>query len=99
MDTAGLKAATLIVKEDVSELNFPKDNVLINVEEQKKLKSKNNKALKLGNALKGKVKIIFEDDEGRKMVETTIWGVTDKNILLKKTTIVPIRRIHDIKFY
>ena len=99
MDTAGLKAATLIVKEDVSELNFPKDNVLIDVEEQKKLKSKINKALKLGNALKGKVKIIFEDDEGRKMVETTIWGVTDKNILLKKTTIVPIRRIHDIKFY
>lgn len=99
MSTAGLKSATLVAKEDVGQLTFPKENVLIDVEKQKELKSKIDKALKLGNALKGKVKILFEDDNGYKVVETTIWGVTDKNILLKKTTVVPIRRIHDIKFY
>mgnify|MGYP006144176067 CR=1 FL=1 len=55
--------------------------------------------VELGNASKGKVKIIFEDVEGMKKVETTIWGFTDKNVILKKTTIIPIRRIHEVKFY
>lgn len=99
MDSALLKAATLVAKEDVGELSFPKEEVFTDVEKQKELKAKIDKALKLGNALKGKVKILFEDKEGFKVVETTIWGVTDKNILLKKTTIIPIRRIHDVKFY
>jgi len=99
MDSAALKMATLVAKEDISQLTFPKENVLINEDNRKVLKAKIDKALKLGNALKGKVKILFEDSEGMKTVETTIWGVTDKNILLKKTTIIPIRRIYDIKFY
>lgn len=99
MDSALLKTATMIAKEDVGELRFPKEEVFDDLEKQKELKAKIEKALKLGNALKGKVKILFEDSEGVKFVETTIWGVTDKNILLKKTTILPIRRIIDIQFY
>ena len=99
MDSALLKAAVVVAKEDVSDLRFPKEEVFENLEQQNELKAKIDKALKLGNALKGKVKILFEDAEGLKVVETTIWGVTDKNILLKKTTIIPTRRIHDIKFY
>lgn len=99
MDSAALKVATLVAKENISQLTFPKENVLTNEADRKVLKAKIDKALKLGNALKGKVKILFEDSEGMKTVETTIWGVTDKNILLKKTTIIPIRRIYDIKFY
>ncbi|MCB0409276.1 MAG: hypothetical protein KDD29_03595 [Flavobacteriales bacterium] len=99
MDSAILKTAPLVAKEDISQLTFPKEEVLSTKEEQKELKDKIERGLKLGNAFKGKVKILFEDSEGLKTVETTIWGVTDKNILLKQTTILPIRRIHDIKFY
>tara|TARA_R110001592_G_scaffold61993_6_gene189434 strand:- start:1496 stop:1795 length:300 start_codon:yes stop_codon:yes gene_type:complete len=99
MNSALLKAATIIAKEEVGNLHFPKEEVIANLEERKELLAKMEKALKLGNAHHGKVKILFEDDKGFKTVETTIWGITDKNILLKKTTILPIRRIHDIKFY
>ena len=43
--------------------------------------------------------LIPEDIEGLKKVETTIWGFTDKNVILKKTTIIPIRCIHEVKFF
>lgn len=94
-----LKDALLVQKEEISDYHFPKEEVVMDEVKRNELKAKINKALKLGNGYKGKVKIIFEDDQGLKKVETTIWGVTEKNILLKQTTIVPIRRIHDIKFY
>jgi hypothetical protein len=99
MNSELLKKATLVAKEEVGDLNFPKEEVIDNLEQRKELLAKMEKALKLGNAYHGKVKILFEDDKGLKTVETTIWGVTDKNILLKKTTILPIRRIHDVTFY
>lgn len=99
MDSALLKSATMVAKEDIGQLTFPKEEVLTNKEEKKELLAKIEKGLKLGNAYHGKVKILFQDSEGMKTVETTIWGVTDKNILLKQTTIIPIRRIYDIKFY
>ena len=60
MDSALLKAATLVAKEDVGDLRFPKEEVFDDIEQQKELKAKIDKALKLGNALKGKVKILFE---------------------------------------
>ncbi len=28
------------------------------------------------------------------MVETTIWGVTDKRVILKKGVVIPINRIY-----
>jgi len=99
MDSELLKKATLVAKEDVGDLYFPKEEVIASLEQRQELLSKMEKALKLGNAYHGKVKILFEDDNGLKTVETTIWGITDKNILLKKTTILPIRRVHDVKFY
>ena len=34
-----------------------------------------------------------------KKVETTIWGFTDKNVILKKTIVIPIRCVHEVKFY
>ncbi len=89
----------LIQKEQVSALAFPKEEVITDMVLRDDLRRRMKKALKLGNNLKRKVKIIFEDEQGLKKVETTIWGVTEKNILLKQTTLIPIRRIHEIKFY
>jgi len=99
MNPTTTRVPQIVEKEDIAKLVFPKEEVLKNAEKQKELKTKKKKALKLGNAYKGKVKILFEDNEGMKAVETTIWGVTDKNILLKQTIILPTRRIHEIKFY
>mgnify|MGYP000002154723 CR=1 FL=1 len=89
----------LIEKEEITEFSFPKGDVLESVEKREERQARIKRGARLGNNLKRKVKIIFEDVEGLKKVETTIWGFTDKNVILKKTTIIPIRCIHEIKFY
>ena len=53
-------------------------------------------ALTLGNLEHVKIKIYFEDDEGPKVVDTTIWGVTDSRVILKQGVVIPVNRIHKI---
>jgi hypothetical protein len=45
---------------------------------------------------RSKVRIIFSDDEGKKMIETTIWAVTPERIILKSGMMIPVNRIHEI---
>jgi len=47
----------------------------------------------LGNLEHEKVNILFVDNDGFKKVETTIWGVTDTSIILKKSMTIPLGRI------
>lgn len=90
----------IVQKEDIRFLKFNINNDVLEEEHQKKERTqKIQKALKLGNGNKFKVKIIFEDKEGKKIVETTIWGVTEKNIILKQGVLIPIKSIYNIKFY
>ena len=89
----------LIEKEEISEFSFPLGDVLDSEEKKEERQARIKRGMRLGNSMKRKVKIIFEDVEGLKKVETTIWGFTDKNVILKKTTIIPIRCIHEVKFY
>jgi len=97
---AVLKDATILIeKEDIIDFSFPKGDVLDSNEKRLEREDRIKRGMRLGNNMKRKVKIIFEDTEGLKKVETTIWGFTDKNVILKKTTIIPIRRIHEVKFY
>lgn len=98
MDAMTKATVTLVEKEEISEFIFPKGEVLDSDLKRVERDSQIQKAMKLGNNLKGKVQIVFEDTIGLKKVETTIWGVTEKYVLLKKTTIIPIRCIHEIKF-
>ena len=99
MIAVATKTATIVAKENVSLLSFPKNDVLYSELKQNERKRRVVRAMKLGNNKKHKVKIIFEDLDSLKKVETTIWGVTEKNIILKKGTLIPIHRIHEIKFY
>ncbi len=83
----------LINKEEIVNLKFPKDDVL-----RKKNAIKNRiinlkRAMALGNLEKGKVKIFFKDSFGLKSVETTVWGITDKSVILKRRALIPVRRI------
>ncbi len=89
----------LIEKEDIKEFTFPQGDVLVTEEQKTERQARIKRGMRLGNSFKRKVKIIFEDIEGLKKVETTIWGFTDKNVILKKTTMIPIRCIHEVKFY
>jgi hypothetical protein len=93
MDTATLNP-TLIEKERIPELSF---KTTVQIEQHKDLESKLLDAMKLGNLHRGKVAIIFRDDEGYKRVETTIWAVGAKYICLKGGMWLPVSRIVDVK--
>ena len=74
-------ATDYVAKENISQLTFPKSDVLIDeikkIERQKRVE----RAMTLGNTRKSKVRIVFEDMEGIKTVETTVWGVTDLSLI------------------
>ena len=85
-----------IEKENISGLKFPDIDVLNSAEEIKNRFTNLERALKLGNLEHDKIKIIFEDSEGIKQVHTTVWGVTDKRVILKQGIVIPIHRIHEV---
>ncbi len=84
-----------IDKELISTLTFPENDVLDD-DKEAILQRKNdlNRALTLGNLEHLKIKIYFEDDKSKKMVDTTIWGLTDERIILKQGVVIPIKRIY-----
>lgn len=86
----------LIDKEVIPTLNFPKDEVLGDKEAISSRKNDLDRALSLGNLEHVKIKIYFEDDASKKMVETTIWGVTEERVILKQGVVIPVNRIHKI---
>lgn len=85
-----------VEKEQISGLNFPDKDVLTSNDAVKLRMANLERALKLGNLEHNKIKIVFEDNEGLKQVETTVWGVTDKRVILKQGTVIPIHRIHEV---
>jgi hypothetical protein len=85
-----------IDKEAIATLKFPIRDVLEDNEQIKMRISEVNRALSLGNLEHSKIKIFFEDVESKKVVDTTVWGVTDKNIILKQGVMIPIHRIHKL---
>lgn len=89
-------AFELIDKELIASLNFPKLDVLEDKEDISGRKNDLDRALSLGNLEHVKIKIYFEDDMSKKMVETTIWGVTDSRVILKQGVVIPVNRIHKI---
>lgn len=89
-------AIPTIEKEKIEGLHFPPEEVLLGKEKIVERKSELTKAMRLGTMFKDKVKIIFEDTEGMKTVETAIWGVTEKNVILKKGIVIPLHRVHQL---
>ena len=94
-----LSSPVIIQKEEVGKLYFPTNDVLDDSAERMMRKVDIIQAMRLGNIERYKVKIIFEDTESTKMVNTTIWGLTEKKIVLKRGVIIPVHRIHAIEFF
>ncbi|MEN8958137.1 MAG: hypothetical protein ABF258_08940 [Flavobacteriales bacterium] len=89
--------AKKIEKEEVESLVFPSNPIsLRSNEEQKAFVTKLKNAEKLGNLFHNKIEIIFQDEEGLKEVNTTIWAVGEDHILLKKGVFIPVNRIVSI---
>jgi hypothetical protein len=84
----------IIEKEVIEALHFPQTDVLEDKDEIQQRNSELERALSLGNLEHSKIKIFFEDNESKKVVETTVWGVTDKRVILKQGVSIPINRIY-----
>jgi hypothetical protein len=83
----------IIAKESIYSLKFPNGDVL---QDTYAIHQRNNdlhRALYLGNIEHSKIKIFFEDNQSKKMVETTVWAVTDRSVILKQGIGIPINRI------
>lgn len=89
-------AITTIEKELLDTIHFPHEEVLSNSEEIIKRKYNSQRAMKLGNLYNDKIKIVFEDTECLKMIETTVWGMTDNYLIFKRGMTLPLHRIHEI---
>jgi hypothetical protein len=86
-----------IEKEMIGYLKFPASEVLTDSEKINERRQDLHRALTLGNLEHSKIKIYFEDEETCRVVETTVWGVTDKRVILKQGVGIPINRIHSVK--
>ena len=85
----------LIEKELIASLSFKQE---VKVKQHPELNRQIEDALRLGNAFRSKVSIIFQDDKGMKRVDTTIWAVGTKFICLKGGVWIPINRILEVRF-
>ena len=86
----------IIGKEDIALLKFPATDVLEDDNEIKTRLGEINRALALGNLEHSKIQIFFEDTETKYKVDTTVWAVTDKNVVLKQGVRIPINRIYKL---
>jgi hypothetical protein len=84
-----------IPKEFVPFCGFKKKSF---IPQDRDLRKKLDYATSLGNNYRTKVQIVFCDDEGLKMVHTTVWAALDFHILLKGGIRIPIPRIVEIIF-
>jgi uncharacterized protein (UPF0248 family) len=94
---AATRIPVSIEKEQVPRLRFPNEEVLKSKDQMKQRLHDLQRAMTLGNLEHAKIRIVFEDSEGLKQTETTVWGVTDKRIILKQGVVIPIHRIHEVK--
>ena len=95
--TDSLTIPQIISKEMLANLRFPEAEVLNAPESISKRRTELERALTLGNLEHSKVRIIFEDDEHVKQVETTVWGLTEFRVILKQGMVIPIHRIHLVR--
>lgn len=87
-----------IDKEAITSLQFPDDEILLDEESQYARMADLQRALALGNLEHSKIRIYFADSNSAKVVDTTVWGLTDKRVILKQGVVIPIHRVLRVKF-
>lgn len=86
-----------IEKESISDLSFPKEEVLSNRNKIALRAIKLARAVRLGNLEKHKVQIDFKDSASVRHVQTTIWSITEYFAILKSNVRIPVNRILDVR--
>ena len=89
-----------IDKECITTLVFPPSDVLNKHEAIQQRIAELKNALSFGNLDYFKTKIYFEDNKSKKVVETSVCGVTNKRVLINRGVGIPINRIYrTFRFY
>ncbi|MBN8565342.1 MAG: hypothetical protein J0M25_01230 [Flavobacteriales bacterium] len=83
-----------VEKEVICDYTFPEEDVLEDTSLKRKRIAELVRGMAYGNMYRNKMRIFFEDDTSKKVVETTIWGITDDKVVLKSNTYIPINRIY-----
>lgn len=95
MENAMYSAPILVEKEIIPNLKFKSS---VNFKQQENLMDRLLEATKMGNNDHIKIAIIFQDDEGLRRVETTVWATGEKYICLKGGVWLPINHIKEVQF-
>jgi uncharacterized Tic20 family protein len=82
----------------IESLTFSEEDILNDNEQKVKRENDLNRAMKLGNSYKEKVKIYFKDEYSNKHVYTSVWFVSSTHVTLKHGVVIPIKAIYDVKF-
>ena len=93
-----MEAVMMVPKESIGQYKFNREEVMEALEDRKDRAFRLIRALKLGNAYHGKVKITFQTRSGVKSVETTVWAVGDRYVSLKAGIHIPISSILEVAF-
>jgi hypothetical protein len=86
-----------IEKELISLQPFINREVLSDVQAITERRNKLARAVVLGNLYKVKSRICFETQEGSKVIETTIWSVTNNYVIIKGGQVIPVRCITGVE--
>lgn len=89
----------IVEKESLAECDFVKEDVLNDKSLIQLRYEQLEKAERLGNSYKRKVRIIFKTEKSEILhVETTVWALGKDYIELKAGIMIPIIAILDVKF-
>lgn len=86
-----------IKKEEIPHLHCNCNEVLNKQEEIKKRIAELKKAANKGQSFYSKTRIVFLTEEGLKEVTTTVFAVTDQNVVLKGGINIPVCCIKQVK--
>lgn len=87
-----------IDKSLLSDIEYSRNDMLIDKIDQAIRRHNLNRAMTLGNVYKRKVVIKFANRYGQRLsTEATIWAVTENHIMLKGGKIIPIRSIYEVE--
>ncbi|MCB9255558.1 MAG: hypothetical protein H6579_00350 [Chitinophagales bacterium] len=91
--------AELIEKENLNAIRFINREVLSNPQDIVSRAASLTRALILGNAHQGKVKLKFKTENNETLsVYTTVWTVAENYITVKANRFIPIHSIMSVEF-
>jgi uncharacterized protein (UPF0248 family) len=88
----------LVDTEEIVLLHFPKEDILFSKDEQAARKAIIEEIQSDNKNKTQTFRIIFQDIEGLKAVESRIWALSEKEVILKKGVTIPIQRILKIDY-